>query len=100
MKGALQRFASWRSTIEAELLTATSTGDLQQLARVLHTMRGALAQLHADSIVELIVPLEKACKARAAGDASAPTLTVEAITPLLSRLKALTAEVTHYVASH
>lgn len=99
MNGALQRFPAWLQTMETDLLSAAEADDAQRLARALHTLRGTLAQLHADPIVALATPLEHACKA-AAADPATPAPGVAELAPLISMLKALAAEVTHYLAHY
>lgn len=93
----LRSFSGWRKSIAAELLAATEAGDTARLRRAAHTVRGTLAQLHADRLVAVAREIEQRCKNH---DTDAFVATQADIAPLISGLKAITAEVTHYLATH
>lgn len=93
----LRSFAGWRKAIEAELVAATEARDPARLGRATHTVRGTLSQLHADRLVGMATEIEKRCRHH---DAEAFVVTRADIAPLISGLKAVTAEVTHYLATH
>ncbi len=97
MVAVLRSFAGWRKTIEAELVAATEAGDPARLGRATHTVRGTLSQLHADRLVGIATELEQRCNRH---DENAFVATRADVAPLISGLKAITAEVTHYLATH
>lgn len=90
----LGAFADWHDGAQADLQAAASAGDALALARVTHTVRGTLAQLHASNAVEIAQRIESRCKQ----DGSVYRPTEADVAPLKHELKAVLAEVKTYLA--
>ena len=90
----LGTFADWHDGAQSDLKAAAASGDAPALARVTHTVRGTLAQLHARSAVEIAQGIESRCK-----QADTNYHPSEAdIAPLQQELQAVLAEVKIYLA--
>lgn len=59
----LTHFGDWKHAAVHELDAALSLPDGKHLQRIAHSLRGALAQLHADAGAEFASTLELQCKA-------------------------------------
>ena len=89
----LSAFGDWRNTAEHELRAAAEAGNAQQLARVTHTLRGTLAQIHASAGADLARTLEQRCKSSAPPFVPGPS----DIDALLHELAAVASEVADYL---
>jgi len=90
----LSTFGDWHGTAQADLLAAAEAGDAARLARITHTVRGTLSQVHASQAVGIAQLLEKRCKAQ--DTAFQPTLAD--IEPLQRELQAVANEIADYLA--
>jgi HPt (histidine-containing phosphotransfer) domain-containing protein len=90
----LGAFADWHDSAQADLQAAASAGDALALARVTHSVRGTLAQLHSGNAVEIAQRIESRCKQ----DGSVYRPTEADVAPLKHELKAVLAEVKTYLA--
>lgn len=90
----LSTFGEWHGTAQAELHAAAESGDAARLARITHTLRGTLSQVHANEAVAIAQTLEQRCKSP---DASFhPTLSE--VEPLQKELQAVADEIATYLA--
>ena len=77
------------------LHAAAAAGDVPQLSRHAHTLRGVLAQLHADHAVALTRELEAVCRD---ASASPPTPAHPNLIALLDALHALQVEIAAWIS--
>jgi HPt (histidine-containing phosphotransfer) domain-containing protein len=68
----LTYFISWQNEVAKELRSAADPADNHRLLRVAHSLRGTLAQLHADTGAQLASALELTCKQAAPVPPSLP----------------------------
>ena len=90
----LSSFRDWHGTAQAELRAAAEAGDAARLARITHTLRGTLSQVHANQAVGIAQALEQRCKA--ADSSFHPSLTD--VEPLQTELQSVADEVARYLA--
>lgn len=93
IRTVLESFGEWHDSTQIELRTAAETGDAVHLARITHTLRGTLAQIHAKTAVGLALTLEERCKT-CAGFQPGPA----DVEPLQHELEAVAGDIVHYLA--
>ncbi len=94
VRTVLDTFVDWNDSVHAELRTAAENADAVHLARITHTLRGSLAQIHARPALELSRALEARCKN------STEFRPQAADTEALQReLQAVADDIAHYLAS-
>ena len=94
VRTVLDTFADWNDSVHAELRAAVENADAAHLARITHTLRGSLAQIHARPALELAQALEARCKGFTEFRPQAAD-----IEALQGELRALADDVAHYLAS-
>ena len=94
VRTVLNTFAEWKDSVHTDLRTAAEDADAVRLARITHTLRGSLAQIHARPALELAQALEARCKGSAEFRPQATD-----IEALQRELQALGDEITHYLGS-
>ena len=62
VQNVLTYFISWQNDVAKELRSAADPADTLRLQRIAHSLRGTLAQLHADTGAQLASALELTCK--------------------------------------
>ena len=91
----LHTFRPWLPDMRAQLRSAVDAANAPQLAGLIHTLRGGLAQLRAKSAVDLVRQLDAVCKAN-------PTAPLPSDHPgllaLEAELEALSAELTRFLS--
>ena len=91
----LHTFHPWLADMRAQLRSAVGAANAPQLAGLIHTLRGGLAQLRAKSAVDLVRELDAVCKAN-------PTAPLPSDHPgllaLEAELEALSAELTRFLS--
>lgn len=90
----LSTFADWHGSAQNELRAAAEAGDAQRLARITHTLRGTLSQVHATQAVILAQALEQRCKS---ADASFQPGLID-IAPLKQEIQAVADEISAYLS--
>ena len=94
VRSVLDTFAKWKDSVHAELRAAIDNADAVHLARITHTLRGSLAQIHARPALKLSRALEARCKN------STEFRPHAADTEALQReLQAVADDIAHYLAS-
>lgn len=92
----LNAFSPWLRDIRTRLDAAVASGEPGQVSAVAHTLRGGLAQMHAEAAVECVRALEAICS-------NAPTRPLNAgdqcLRTLAEELDALAEEVARVIAS-
>ena len=94
VRSVLDTFAKWKDSVHAELRTATENADAVHLARITHTLRGSLAQIHARPALDLVLALE----ARRKGSTGFRPQAAD-IQALQRELQAVADDVAHFLAS-
>ena len=91
----LHTFHPWLADMRVQLRGAVDAANAPQLAGLIHTLRGGLAQLRAKSAVDLVRQLDAVCKAN-------PTAPLPPDHPgllaLETELEALSAELTRFLS--
>lgn len=65
VRTVLGTFADWHSGVRNDLHTTAAAGNTERLARIAHTLRGTLAQIHATNAADMATALELRCKTAA-----------------------------------
>ncbi|MDX9887089.1 Hpt domain-containing protein [Thauera sp.] len=90
----LHTFNPWLTDMHGQLRVAVEAANTTQIAGIIHTLRGGLAQLRAQAAVDLVRQLEAACKAN-------PTAPLPSDHPSLlaleTELEALSVELTQFL---
>ena len=96
LRSVLETFSPWLVEVRAQLHAAIGTGEAEALGRIVHRMRGALAQLRAVRAVGLVRTLDAQCRQ---DSALAIPPDHPALAALDAELDALANEVTDYLAT-
>ena len=94
VRTVLDTFTTWKDSVHSELNAAAEHADVVRLARITHTLRGSLAQIHARPALELSQALEARCK-----DPTGFQPQAADIEALQRELEALADDIAHYLAS-
>ncbi len=94
VRTVLDTFVDWNDSVHAELRTAAENADAVHLARITHTLRGSLAQIHARPALDLVLALE----ARRKGSTGFRPQAAD-IQALQRELQAVADDVAHFLAS-
>ncbi|MGD9871578.1 MAG: Hpt domain-containing protein [Thauera sp.] len=95
LEAVLHSVPAWMTDMRTRLHAAAAAGDTPELSRHAHTLRGVLAQLHADHAVALTRELEAVCRD---ASASPPTPAHPNLIALLDALHALQVEIAAWIS--